>query len=447
MGDQRDALLVLGGAVFFVLLIGCVNLAALLVSHGEARRREFALRHALGANRRRLVRQLVVEALLLAVVGGVAGVLLAHGFLAGLLGLYPRRLPVSQPVAIDNVALLYTFVLVIVSGFLVGLVPALQATGVRMQDTLRGDSRTATSSRSAVAMRSALVVGQLAISVVLLVGALLLVRSYQQLQQVDLGIEPDRVLTFSMSIPPAQQEDPARRAPWRRSRIDSRSRRGIEAAGAVSSLPLASAGPPDDFAIDGQAAPLPGNAGAERSLPDDHARLFRALGVSLKRGRIIAESDAPGQPLVAVINETAARLYWSGEDPIDRTIRYDPTETNPSIRIVGIVGDVRSMGASSPPLPRSTSRSPRRRAPLYEGARDDIRRARNGRSGGHRRISPGGCGGYRCRAAAGKRQADDRGRGRHNRPAEVHDARDVVLRGPRLPPCWSRALRHPRPRG
>lgn len=368
VGDQRDALIVLAGAVLFVLLLVCVNLAALLVSNGEARRREFAVRHALGANRRRLVRQVVVEALLLAGLGGVFGVLLAHGMLAGLLELYPRRLPVSQPVAMDNVALLYTFALVIVSGFLVGIVPALRGTGVRLQDALSGDSRTATSSRAAVAMRSALVVGQLAVSVVLLAGALLLVRSYQQLQRVDLGIDPQRVLTFSLSIPAARQDD---LAAARRTLVAIEDRLmaapGVETVGAVSNLPLASAGPPDDFVIDGRAAPPPGAPAWNARYLMATPRMFQALGVTLKRGRLLAESDVPGQPLVAVVNQTAARLYWPGEDPVGRTIRYYPTETSATIRVVGVVADVRSLGASTPAPPAiyvPFAQAPR---PAYEG--------------------------------------------------------------------------------
>ena len=351
VGDQRDSLLLLEGAVLFVLLIVCVNLAALLLSNGEARRREFAVRHALGANRRRLIRQLVAEAMLLAILGGAAGALLAKWLLAGLLALYPQQLPAGQ-IAIDAVAVLYTFVLVIAAGFLVGLTPAFAATGTRLQDTLRADVRTATSSRRAVAARSMLVVGQLALSVILLVGALLLVQSYLQLQRVDLGFDPHRVLTFSLSIPPATQPDAAA-ARRTLAAVEDRlaTTPGIEIAGAVSNLPLSSGGPPDDFVIDGRPDPAAGaprwNARYLMATP----RLFRALGMTLKRGRLLAESDGSGQPLVAVINETAARLYWPGDDPIGRTIRYFPRETSPSIRIVGVVGDVRSIRASEPAPP------------------------------------------------------------------------------------------------
>ena len=368
VGDQRDALVLLAGAVLFVLLIVCVNLAALLVSNGEARRREFAVRHALGANRRRLIRQMVVEAMLLAVIGGIIGVMLANALLAGLLALYPQRLPVSQAITIDYSTLLYTCSLVILAGFLVGFVPALHATGARMQEILRTDSRTATSSRRAVVARSALVISQLALSVILLVGALLLIRSYQRLQQVDLGIEPDHALTFSVFIPPGRERDPA--AVRRRlAAIEDQlaATPGVEVAGAISALPLVWAGPPDDFVIEGRPAPMPGAPAWNARYLMATPRMFGALGISLKRGRLLAEGDVVGRPFVAVINETTARLYWSGDDPIGKTIRYYPQETSHPIEIVGIVGDVRSIGVSEPAPPVvyvPLAQAPR---PSYEG--------------------------------------------------------------------------------
>jgi putative ABC transport system permease protein len=351
-GDQRDALLLLGGAVLSVLLIVCVNLAALLVSNGEARRREFAVRHALGANRRRLIRQLIVETMLLAVVGGVVGLMLANTVLAGLLALYPERLPVWQAITIDHAALLYTCALVVLTGFCIGLVPALNATGARMHETLRAESRASTASRRAVVARSALVISQLALSVILLAGAVLLMRSYKQLQQVDLGIQPDHVLTFSVSVPEGRQPDEAA-ARRTLASIDARlaATPGVDTAGAVSSLPLESAGPPDDFLIEGRPDPPPGAPAWNARYLLATPRIFRALGIPLKRGRLFSDGDVPGRPLVAVINETAARLYWPGDDPVGATIRYYPRKTSPSIRIVGIVGDVRSRGAGDPAPP------------------------------------------------------------------------------------------------
>ena len=368
VGDQRQPLLLLVGAVAFVLLIVCVNLAALLLSRGETRRREFAVRHALGANRRRLVRQLLVESMLLATIGGGAGLLLANWLLAGLLALYPQRLPAAQAAAIDYRTLLLTTALVVASGLVVGVVPALGATGVRLQDALKSDTRGTTVTRRGARARSALVVGQLAMSIVLLTGAILLIRSYHRLQQVDLGVDHDRVLTFSVSIPQGRQPDPAA-ARRLLSAIEERlaALPDVETAAAVANLPLVSAGPPDDFVIEGRVAPPPGapawNARYVLATPG----MFHALRIPLERGRLLSEGDVPGQPLVAVINRTAARLYWPGEDPVGRTIRYYPQDTSPSIRIVGIVGDVRSMGPDNPPPPAvyvPFAQAPR---PAYEG--------------------------------------------------------------------------------
>ena len=352
VGDQHQALWLLGGAVLFVMLIVCVNLAALLVSRGEARRREFAVRHALGANRRRLVRQLLVEAMLLSSIGGVIGALLANWLLAGLLALYPQRLPVWQTITIDHFGMAFSLLLVVIAGFVVGLVPALNATGKRLQEALKADARAATATRRGAAARSALVVAQLALSIVLLAGAILLMRSYQHLQRVDLGFDPERLLTFAVSIPEGRQPDPAA-ARRMLAAVEDRlaAIAGAESAGAISNLPVASAGPPDDFVIEGRPAPAAGTPGWNARYIMATPRAFGALRIPLKRGRLLSERDVAGQPLVALVNETAARMYWSGDDAVGRTIRYFPQETSPSIRIVGIVGDVRSMGPTMAPPP------------------------------------------------------------------------------------------------
>ena len=352
VGDQREALWLLGGAVVFVMLIVCVNLAALLVSRGEARRREFAVRYALGANRQRLVRQILAEAMLLSAAGGIFGLLLANWLLAGLLALYPQRLPVWQTIGIDYGTMWFSLALIVLAGFTVGLVPSFSATGWRLQDGLKADPRWTTATRRGVAVRSTLVVAQLALSVVLLAGALLLMRSYQHLQRVDLGLDPERVLTFAISVPEPRQPDAAAA---RRTLVEIEERltriAGVEATGVITNLPLASAGPPDDFSIDGRPAPPPGSAAWNARYLMVTPRLFGALRIPLERGRLLQETDADGQPLVAVINETAARMYWPGDDPVGRTIRYFPLETSPSIRIVGVVGDVRSMGPNAPAPP------------------------------------------------------------------------------------------------
>jgi predicted permease len=350
VGNHRDAWVLLGGAVTFVLLIVCVNIAALLVSNGEARRREFAVRHALGANRRRLIRQLVGEAMLLAVAGGLVGIVLAKWLLASLLSLYPQRLPVSQAIAIDGTAVLYTCALVVLVGVAVGLVPALQATGTRLEDTLRTDSRTASSSRRAVMARSVLVVAQLAVSVMLLVGALLLIRAYERLQQVDLGLQPDRVLTFEIVIPRAHQEDAAAKRTLETIEDRLAALPGVEGVGGTWALPLASAGANWGFNIEGRPEPSQGESHANARSLIVMPGVFQALRIPLKRGRLLDERDVAERPFVAVINETAARLYWAGDDPVGSTFRFGfrPRDV---IHIVGVVGDVRSLGPGEPAPP------------------------------------------------------------------------------------------------
>jgi predicted permease len=353
VGNHRDAWVLLGGAVTFVLLIVCVNIAALLVSNGEARRREFAVRHALGANRRRLIRQLVGEAMLLAVAGGLVGVVIAKWLLAGLLSLYPERLPVSEAIAIDGTAVLYTCGLVLLVGMVVGLIPALQATGTRLQDSLRTDSRGASSSRRAVMARSVLVVGQLAVSVMLLIGALLLIRAYERLQQVDLGLQPDRVLTFEIVIPRTHQEDAAAKRTLEAIEDRLAALPGVESVGGTWALPLASAGSNWGFNIDGRPESSQGENQANARSLIVMPGVFQALRMPLKRGRLLDErdnSERVDRPFVAVINETAARLYWAADDPIGSTIRFG-FRPRDMIHIVGVVGDVRSLGPGEPAPP------------------------------------------------------------------------------------------------
>ena len=368
IGDQGQALMLLSAAVVCVLVIVCVNLAALLVSRSEARRRDFAVRQALGASRGRLLKMLLSEAMLLSVLGGVLGLLLGEWLLAALVTLYPEQLPAGQTVAIGWRTIGVSAIAMAITGMVLGIVPALHASGRRLHETLKADARTATSSRGGVAARSVLVVSQLALSVVLLVGAVLLVRSYQHLQRADLGFDPDRVLTFTISVPPRRQPDPAAARRVLRE-IEERlaGMPGAETAAAVSSLPLVSAGPPDDFIIDGRATPAPGSPSWNARYIMATPRLFGALRIPLKRGRLLADGDDALRPLVAVVNETAARTYWPNDDPVGKTLRFYPRETSPSIRIVGVVGDVRSMGArvaAPPAIYVPYDQAPR---PAYQG--------------------------------------------------------------------------------
>jgi putative ABC transport system permease protein len=294
----------------------------------------------------------VAEAMVLAVTGGLAGLVVASSLLQALLALSPQRQPATQPIALDFVAFAYAGALIVLTGLFIGVIPALSATGARMQETLRVDARTATASRRVLAVRSVLVVGQLALSVILLVGALLLIRSYQELQRVDLGFSADHLMTFSVAIPTGRQPDAAAA---RRTLIAMEQRLaalpGVVAAGATIALPIVAPGGADNFKIEGKPMPAPGSLQWNARYIMATPPMFRTLGMRLQRGRLLDENDVPGRPLVAVINETTARRYWPNEDPIGQSIRYYPLETSPTIQIVGIVGDVRSQGLSQPAPP------------------------------------------------------------------------------------------------
>jgi predicted permease len=201
-----------------------------------------------------------------------------------------------------------------------------------------------------VVARSALVVAQLAVGVMLLVGALLLIRGYERLQQVDLGLRADRVLTFGIVIPRAHQEDAAAKHTLQTIEDRLAAIPGTESVGGMSALPLAAAGPLWAFNIDGRPEPSPGETGPGGRYITVMPEAFRALRIPLKRGRLLNERDVAEQPFVAVINETAARLYWADDDPIGRIIRFN-ARPRESIQIVGVVGDIRSLGPGEPAPP------------------------------------------------------------------------------------------------
>jgi putative ABC transport system permease protein len=368
VGDQRLTLLLMGGAVVFVLLITCANVAGLLVTRSEGRRREFAVCCALGASRGRLIRQAFCETAVIALASGVAGLVIANWVLAGLLTLYPERLPTGDAITIDYRTAFFALLIVGLSAILLGVLPALHASGVRLQESLKTDGRTIVSASGVFASRSLLVAAQMALSVMLVVAALLLIRTYRQLQTVDLGFTARGLLTFFVAVPPGRESDSAA-ARRLLERIEERLRTvpGVDGVGAISGLPLVSPGPVDDFIIDGRAEPAAGAPGWSARYMLATPAAFETLGVPLKRGRLLSASDAAGRPLVAVVNETAARLYWPGDDPVGTTIRYFPRQSSPPIRIVGVVGDVRSLSIAQPAPPSiyvPLAQSPR---PAYQG--------------------------------------------------------------------------------
>jgi putative ABC transport system permease protein len=349
-GDIRPALLVLLGAVAFVLLIACANVANLLLARATARGRELAVRAALGAGRGRIVRQLLAESLVLALAGGAAGLLLAWWLVQLLRRYVADAVPVQRldAVSIDGTVLLFTVTAALVSGLVFGLLPALTASGAALNDSLKEGGRTGTSSRGG-RTRATLVVAEIALALVLLVGAGLLVRSFAHLTNVDAGFDTERTLSMRVALPGTRYREPARRTQFYRefvARIASLP--GVQSAGAISFLPLTGLGSATSYEIVGTPMPLGQEPVTDvRVITGDY---FKSLGIPLLRGRLFDEdspSDARGR---VIVNETLARAHWPGEDPIGKRLKVSWAE-NVEDEIIGVVGDVRMAELNTPARP------------------------------------------------------------------------------------------------
>jgi putative ABC transport system permease protein len=339
-GNIRPALLVLLGAVGFVLLIGCANVANLLLARAASRLKEVAIRTALGANRWQVVRQLLTESVLLALVGGVAGLGLAYLGVRALVALNPTNLPRVEELRIDGPVMAFTLVVSLVTGVLFGLAPALQTSRTNLRDTLNESARGATADRGGRNVRRALVVSELALALTLLVGAGLLIRSFARLQRVEPGFDPRNVLTMTLSLPQSKYASDTQQLAF----FDQALPRvaavpGVEAVGATSVLPFGGGWSTAGFQIEGlELAPdQPGPWGDTRFI---NPNFFRALRVPLIKGRTFTDQDGPSAPRVAVVDEEMVRRYWPKEDPIGKRIAFGgpPGEAPEWIEVVGVVG-------------------------------------------------------------------------------------------------------------
>jgi len=336
-------LLVLMGAVAFVLLIACANLGNLLLARASTRQREMALRHALGAGHGRLVRQMLVESLLLAAAGGVAGLLLGAGLLPVLLGWLPDTLPRLKGIALDRTVLVFTIAVSTLAGLLFGAVPAVQlATGPPMpslRDGARGSARGGL-------VRSGLVSSELALALMLLVGAGLLVRSFTQLVQVSPGFVADRLLTFTVSLPTATYATPVqRRAFFERAAEELAALPGVRSVTMTTTLPVTGRGNGAWFNIIDR--PLP-PAEKPPSVPNRvvRANYFEVMAIPVLKGRSFVPDDGLDGTRAVIISESVARRFFAGEDPLGRHI-YMGTPDNrvvPDSEIVGVVADVKQAG-------------------------------------------------------------------------------------------------------
>ncbi len=339
--DVRPALLILLGAVGLVLLVACANVANLQLARGMGRQKELAIRAALGAGRAHLVRQLLAESLLLALAGGAVGLLLAHWLLGALLSLAPAVRPRTGTIALDLGALGFALALSALAPVLFGLLPSLQVTRTDLRDTLNAGGRGAQPGLRR-GTRRALIVTEIALAAILLAGAGLLARSFQHLQQVDPGFVASHAVAASLALP--DRKYPERPDAFRfYQRLVERVAQipGVRAAGATESLPLA-----NDYVggvtIDGR----PPVAPTERQ-PTNYYSVspgyFAAMGIRLLRGRLFTEQDGPGAPRVGIINETFAKRFFSGEDPLGKRVQVS---MGPEAwrEVVGIVADTKQYG-------------------------------------------------------------------------------------------------------
>jgi putative ABC transport system permease protein len=361
-GWLEKSLYPLFGAVAFVLLIACVNVANLLQSRTEVRRKEYALRASLGASRSRLIRQLFVESGLLALLGGGLGVATTFGGIA-LFRKLAVELPNSADIGVDAQVLLFTLGISMLTALLFGLAPAIQASRPDLNLTLReGEGRTSTTSRTWV--RHSLAVSEVALAMVLLIGAGLMINTMLRLHKIDPGFDPKNITTLSVQLPEGgkyiervPKTDIEKPLPS----IAAFGQRVLERVGAlpgVESVGLISGSPNEEltFSVLGHSAPLSETKPwAVRSVVSGN--LFRTLKIPLKKGRYLSESDTQSAPWTVVVNEAFVRRYFPGEDPIGQQVllRYDPYpvigEENRPRQIVGVVGDVRHFGPAEPVPP------------------------------------------------------------------------------------------------
>jgi len=349
VGNVKPTLFILFGAVGFVLLIACANVANLLMAHAASRQKEIALRSALGAGRLRIVRQMITESLLLALCGGALGALLAVWGSELLVTLSGDNIPSTAHVKIDFTVLAFTLVTSLLTGVLFGVAPALRTLKVNLSESLKEGGRSGSESAQRNRTRSLLVVFESAVAVMLLIGAGLLIRSLIQLQNTNPGFEAHNVLTMRIDLPQKKYGSPEKLASfWEQFEGRVSGLPGVESVGLISELPLS--GQPNDmpYTVEGRPPGAPNQA-----FDDDYRRVnqsyFRALRIPFLRGRSFTEQEVRDGAKVLIISELLASQTFPGEDPIGK--RLVMALGNQAFEIIGIVGDIRHRSLESQPLP------------------------------------------------------------------------------------------------
>ena len=343
VGEIRPALLVLLAAVAFVLLIACANVANLLLARAALRHKEIAIRSALGAGRARVIRQLLTESVLLAAIGGALGLALAYWGMRALLSLNEDRIPRAHEIGIDARVLIFTAGVAMLTGVIFGLLPALHTSKTDLHGVLKEGGRSGSARRS---VRGLFVVAEVALAIVLLVGAGLLLKSFQNLQQVDPGFRADNLLTMQISLPATKYKDPQQiDAFFQRALEKVQALPGVQSAGVSTSVPLSGFNSSGSFGIEGRTVG-PGEMAPWGNRWFAGATYFQTLGIPLVKGRYFDDRDIRSSTQVAIIDQTMERKFWPDEDPIGKRISFqrDP-QGNPIWReIVGVVGHVKQRG-------------------------------------------------------------------------------------------------------
>jgi putative ABC transport system permease protein len=356
LGDRivenvRSGVLLLFGAVGFVALVACANVANLLLARAARRQREIAVRAAVGAGRLRLVRQLLSESLLIALLGGALGLLLAFWGAQALVLLLPAGVPRLGEVDIDATVLGFTIALSLLTGLVFGLAPALQASGIAPRESLKEGARSAGAGRASERLRGGLMVAEVAIALLLLVGAGLLVRSFLRVRDVSPGFDTRDLVALELSLPASAYPEPGQVSAFYREALERvAALPGVTAAAATSHLPIASGGFNLSVKLEGAPAPARPSEVPTAFYRAVSPNYFAALGIPLLRGRPFDERDVARTPRVAIVNETMARQLWRGQDPIGKRFTLDENDTSP-IEVVGVASDVRAFGLDSDPAP------------------------------------------------------------------------------------------------
>ena len=348
VGDVRPALLVLLGAVAFVLLIACANVANLTLAKTFARRKEIAIRSALGAGRGRILQQVLAETVLLSLVGGLAGLFIAKAGTTLIINFLADSLPRSLEINLDGFVLAFTLVVSIVTGIAAGLAPAFRLTKSDVNEALKQGGRTGSESGGS-RVRNVLVVCEVALSLMLLVGAGLMIRSLWLLRSVDPGFDPNNVITMTVAVPRSKFASPLQETQFFDSALARvRALPGVTAAGLIDDLPLDNSGSHQPIAIEGRPI-VPMAEQPEVDVRVISPEYLQAMHVPLRRGRELNASDSQERPYAVLISETMAHRFWPNEDPLGKhlTMTFAPEKPR---EIVGIVGDVKQDGldAKSP---------------------------------------------------------------------------------------------------